>query len=150
MKNSDSTMGEWMGGLGVGEQVCETDVEHRCRGTGMGDASRERIWEDRCGDRWKSGQVEGTCVKTGRNGRKTRTGEVGGGTGGGKDGTQEQAAASHAVPLHKWETEALSQNAAVCWKSLPNMLILFDQDLLLPSAGKPITVTMYPSPHVEG
>ena len=28
-------MGEWMGGLGVGEQVCETDVEHRCRGTGV-------------------------------------------------------------------------------------------------------------------
>ena len=71
--------------------------------TGMGDASRERIWEDRSGDRWKSGRVEGTCVKMGRNGRKMRTGEVGGGTGVGKDRTQEQAAASHAVPLHKWE-----------------------------------------------
>ena len=35
-------------------------------------------------------------------------------------------------------------------KNLPNMLTLFDQDLLLPSAGKPITMTMYPSPHVEG
>ena len=116
----------------------------------MGDASRERIWEDRSGDRWKSGRVEGTCVKMGRNGRKMRTGEVGGGTGVGKDRTQEQAAASHAVPLHKWEKVALSQNAAICRKNLPNMLTLFDQDLLLPSAEKPITMTMYPSPHMEG
>ena len=68
----------------------------------------------------------------------------------GKDRTQKQAATNHAVPLYKREQVALSPNAAICWKNLPDMLILFDQDLLLPSAGKPITMTMYPSPYVEG
>lgn len=68
----------------------------------------------------------------------------------GKDRTQKQAATNLVLPLYKWEQVALSQNAAICWKNLPDMLILFDQDLLLPPAGKPITMTMYPSPHVEG
>lgn len=68
-------MGKWEGGLSMMEQVWKGRWGE-CQGTGIG------------------GQVWGTVVKTGRNGRKTVTGKLGGGTDVEKDKVQLQAATS--------------------------------------------------------
>lgn len=78
------------------------------------------------------------------------TGEVGGRPGVGKGRMQKRAATSPCTTFVQMGKGTSFPKYCHLLEKLPDMQILFDQDLLSPSAGKPIAMTTYTSPHVEG
>lgn len=78
------------------------------------------------------------------------TGEVGGRPGVGKGRMQKQAATSPCTTFVQMGKGTSFPKYCHLLGKRADMQILFDQDLLSPSAGKPIAMTMYTSPHVEG